>query len=168
MTEFALVSNGFVASGIPDAELTGIFKNLKALKKDSYVDFTVVLKGHMAVEVIRCVRRLTGDSFRDWMKANSDGPIGPLVRDLLNYLNGKVGYHTVHSSIAIQESRLTQVDHFHSAVYTPTTRQESSLEPLLKQGMSLHDYDFYRLMAGIGAVDIARIFLLLGGESYYA
>jgi hypothetical protein len=160
--------NGFFFDQVNDAEMATIFKNLAALRRDSLVDFNMVLKGHVPVEIIRLVRRLTGDTFSQWLRANADGPLAGLVRDILNYLNGKIGHLSINTSISIHEERMKNLSHYHDAVYTPTGREGSSLDPLLKNGLKLFDFDLYRLLAGIGPIAVGRIFLLHGGESYYA
>lgn len=168
MTAYRLGPNGFFNDEVSDAEMATIFKNLAALRRDSLVDFTLILKGYVPVEIIRLVRRLTGDTFSQWMRANADGPLASLVRDILNYLNGKVGHLTINTAISIHEERMKTTPHRHDAVYVPTNAAGgSALDPLLKSGLELYDFDLYRLIAGMGPIAVARIFLLHGGESYY-
>lgn len=168
MTTFRMGVNGYYNDQVTDTEAPTIFRNLVALRRDAAQDFSVVMEGHAPVEIIRLARRLTGDSFAQWVRANADGPLGTLMRDILNFLNGKIGHLTVNTAITIQEERLKNASHFHDAVYVPTSRDGSTLDPLLRQGLKLYDFDLYRLISGIGPVNLGRIFLLLGGENYYA
>ena len=167
MTSFRMGTNGFFNDQVTDAEATGLFRNFVALRRDSYVDFNVMLKGHVPIEIIRAVRRLTGDDFADWMRVNAEGPLASLVRDILNYLNGKIGHMSLRTSITMHEERLRNFNHHHDAVYVTTSHGGSSIDPLIKQGLQLYHFDLYRLMAGIGTLDVSRIFLLLGGGTYY-
>lgn len=168
MATFKLGVNGYVNSQISEAELGAILKNLQLLRRDSYVNFAVVADGRLAIEAIRCARRLTGDSFREWMRVNADGPLRSLVRDILNYVNGKVGHLTMNSSITMHEEILRNNAHRQvEALYVPTDREGSAIDTHLKNGRSLYDFDLYRLMAGLGPINVVRIFLLLGGAVYY-
>lgn len=167
MTSFRMGTNGFFDDQVSDAEATGLFRNLVALRRDAYVDFNVLLKGYTAIEIIRIVRRLTGDNFADWMRVNADGPLSGLVRDLLNYLNGKIGHMSVRTSITMHEERLRNTNHHHDAVYTTTNTGGSSIDKLLRDGCYLYHFDLYRLLAGLGPLDVGRVFLLLGGGTYY-
>lgn len=169
MPEYRLVGNGYVAANLGDQDLPSILRNLKALRNDAYVDFSLVEKGHVAVETIREVKRLTGNSFRDWLAANyggGNGPISGLVRDIVHYLNNRIGHAQLITSISVQENRLKQLLRSRNGVYTPTTRTING-DDFLQKGDEVFDYDLYRLMAGIAPANVGRIFLLLGGESYY-
>lgn len=168
MTTFRMGPNGYYNDQVSDTEAPTLFRNLGALRRDAYQDFSVVMEGHAPIEIIRLARRLTGDNFAQWMRANADGPLGSLVRDILNYLNGKIGHLSINTAISIQEERLKTTTHYHDAVYVPTSRDGSTLDPLLKQGLKLYDFDLYRLLSGIGPINLGRIMLLLGGETYYA
>jgi hypothetical protein len=168
MAKFKLGVNGYVTDQSSEAELTAIFRNLALLRRDSCVDFSVVADGRMAIETLRCARRLTGNNFREWMRVNADGPLKVLIRDLLNYINGKVGHLTMNSSITMHEEMLRNNAHRQNeALYVPSDREGSAIDIHLKNGRNLFDFDLYRLMSGMGAVNVARIFLLLGGASYY-
>ena len=167
MTAFRMGPNGYFNDQVSDAETPTVFRNLAALRRDSMQDFTVVMEGHMPIEVIRLARRLTGDNFAQWMRVNADGPLRELVRTILNFLNGKLGHLSVNTAISMHEERMKNMSHFHDAVYVPTNRDGSSLDVLLRQGLKLFDFDLYRLLEGIGPVQVGRIFLLLGGETYY-
>lgn len=161
-------ANGFFNDQVSDAEMVTICKNLQMLRRDSLVDYTTVLQGHVAIEIIRLVRRLTGDDFAQWMRVNADGPLAGLVRDTLNYINGKIGHLSMKTSVTMHEERLRNVNREHLATYTPLGREGSSLDPMLKNGLSLFNFDLYRLLSGIGPVEVGRMFLLLGGDTYYA
>lgn len=168
MTDFRFVGNGYVNAQVSDSEASGLFRNLAALRRDSFTDFSVIMEGHLPIEIIRIANRLSDADFVDWMRVNADGPLSGLVRDILNYLNGKVGHFTIKTSINIHEERLRPGTRLHDATYTPGTRSESSMDGNLRNGDRLFNFDLFRLMAGIGPVDVGRIFLLLGGASYYA
>lgn len=170
MPEYRLISNGYVDAGLSDQELTALFKNLRYLRKDSYNDFELVIKGHVAEETLRDARRLVGSSFEEWLKLNFDGGRGPLAsvaRDIVHYLNGKQHFSTVVSSIRIAEQIMVSAAKSRQATYTPVRRPGGG-EPFLKDGYTIQDYDLYRLAAGIGPANLGRLFLLLGGDSYYA
>lgn len=169
MPNFRLVPNGFIAQDIGDVEADGIFRNLNLLRKDAYSDFEQVIKGHVTLETLRIAHRLTGGSFRSFLEANYDGGNGPLtnlVKDLAHYLNGRVGHHAIITSILNEEKKLQSLNRSSSALYRPTNRPMNAL-PLLEDGYIVHDYDLYRLMAGISPANVGRFFQLLGGETYY-
>lgn len=169
MPEFRLVSNGYANAAIGDGEMGAIFKNLLCLKTDSFVDFELLAKGHVAIETIREVNRLTGGSFKEFLEVNFDsgkGPISALVRDIVHYLNGRCGHQTVMTSISIQENKLKNFNRSRYGTYSPTIRTGTP-EPFLASGDMVYDYDLYRLMSGIGAGHVGRILLLLGGDAYY-
>lgn len=166
MAKYKLGVNGYVSDQTNEAELSATFKNLALLRRDAYVDFSVLVEGRLAIETIRCARRLTGDNFREWMRVNADGPLRALIRDMLNYVNGKVGHLTMNNSITMHEEILRGPRQT-EALYVPSSREGSALDLQLKNGHALYDFDLYRLISGIGAINVARIFLLLGGASFY-
>lgn len=168
MTDFRYAGNGYIGAQVSDSEASTLFRNLAALRRDSFNDFSVLMEGHLPIEAIRTAQVLTGGDFVDWMRVNADSPLQGLVRDILNYLNGKVGHFTIKTSIKIHEERLRPGIHYHEATYTPGARSESTLDGTLRNGARLFNFDLFRLMAGIGPVDVCRIFLLLGGATYYA
>lgn len=170
MPEYRLISNGYVDASLSDQELTSLFKNLRYLRKDSYNDFELVIKGHVAEETLRDVRRLVGSSFEEWLKLNFDGGRGPLAslaRDIVHYLNGKQHYSTVVSAVRIAEQTMMATAKTRQATYIPVRRSGTG-EPFLKDGYTIQDYDLYRLAAGVGPAVLGRLFLLLGGDAYYA
>jgi len=169
MSEFRLTSNGYVDSALTDADLAAIFRNLKALNVASFSNFELLEKSHLAIEVIREIKRLLGGhgNFREWLGVNFSGGAGPLqdlVRDIGHYLNGRIGHTQLITSISVHENRLKMART--APVLTPGIRSGGS-EPFLKKGDEIYDYDLYRLMAGISPNNVGRIFLLLGGETYY-
>ena len=169
MPSFRQVPNGFVHDALSDGDLVVIFKNLALLRKDSYNDFEMVVRGYVTIETLRDASRLIGPSFRQFMEANYDGGRGPLaglVKDIAHYLNGRIGDKGLISSIRVEERKLLASARLRSATYTPTRGSGSSM-PLLEDGYVVHDYDFYRLMGGISPANVGRIMLLLGGDSYY-
>jgi hypothetical protein len=169
MSDYRLVKNGYVPADISDSELAGLFRNLKALKTDAYADFVLVIKGHVAVETLQAVKRLVGHSFHDFLEVNFGGGRGPLAglaRDVVHFLNNRVGYLSVLTSIQEQENRLTALTRRRSAVYTPSISAGRN-EVFLKDGDTVLDYDLYRLMAALGPATTGRLMLLLGGAEYY-
>lgn len=170
MPEYRLISNGYVDASLSDQELASLFKNLGYLRKDSYNDFELVIRGHVAQETLRDVNRLIGGSFEQWLRANYSngaGPIASVVKDIIHYLNGKQSFSTVVSAIRILELTMSSTSRSRQATYTPVRRSGNG-EPLLRDGYELCDYDLFRLMAGIGPANVGRLFLLLGGDAYYA
>lgn len=169
MPSYRIAPHGFINAELSDAEAASIFKNLSLLRKDAYSDFELVIGGHVAIETMREAGRLIGGSFRLFMEANYDGGAGPLanlVKDIVHYLNGRIGHHSITTCIKIEEQKLQSLNRNRSAVYTPSTRMGNAL-PLLEDGYVVHDYDFYRLMAGISPANVGRFLQLLGGEGYY-
>jgi len=169
MPDYRLVSNGYVAADLDEGEMVGIFRNLKLLKTDCNVDFGLVMKTHLAVEVLRDVNRLTGKSFQNWLAVNFEGGrghIADVVRDVLHYLNGRIGHAQLQTSISVHENKLHSVARMKAGSYSPSARVAGN-EVFLRQGEAVYDYDLYRLMAGIGPLAVGRLFLLVGGESYY-
>lgn len=170
MPEYRLVANGYAVSTLTDAELQSIFRNLKALRTDAFVDFELVMKGHVAEEVIREAKQLTGNAFRDWLQVNFAGGTGhfaDLIRDIVHYLNGRIGHAQLLTSISIQENKLKSSSRLRGGVYTPTVRAGGGELLLKEKSDAVYDFDLYRLMAGIAPAGVGRIFLLLGGETYY-
>ena len=169
MPDYRLIDNGYVDSQIPDTELAAVFKRLKALIRDGMIDHELLMKGVLAIDALSLANRLTGRSFRGFVEVNYDegrGPLAGLMRDVVNYLNGKTGHQVLLTSITIHHGKLRPTDYAMEGVY-PHHRKTATSEPLLKDGAVLLDYDLYRLMAGIGAVGVARLFLLVGGADYY-
>jgi hypothetical protein len=89
-----------------------------------------------------------------------------LIRDIVHYLNGRGGHQTVLTSLAIQENKLRSTAKVRYGTYAPAIRAGGG-ESLLKGEDRVYDNDLYRLMAGLGAGAVGRIFLLLGGDAYY-
>jgi hypothetical protein len=170
MSDYRLVRNGYVPTDISEPELMGLFRNLKALKTDAYADFTLVIKGHVAVETLTNVKRLVGHSFHDFLEVNFGGGRGPLaglVRDVVHFLNNRIGYLSILTSIQVQENKLHALTRRRSGVYTPSISSGRN-EVFLKDGDTVLDYDLYRLMAALGPATMGRLMLLLGGEEFYA
>lgn len=170
MPDYKLINNGYVDASLSDQELTSLFRNLRLLRQDSYNDFDLVIKGYVAVETLREIKRLTGNNFAAFLELNFDGGRGPMaliVRDVLHYLNGKQGHQTILSSIRMEEHKLEALAKLRSATYSAPHKASGS-EVFLKAGYRVEDYDLYRLAMGIGPAALGRLFLLLGGESYYA
>lgn len=170
MPEYRLVKNGYVPSDISDGELGSLFRNLKALKTDAYNDFTLVIKGYVAIETLSNVKRLVGPSFHDFLEVNfgnGRGPLANLVRDVVHFLNGRCGYFSIFTAIQIAENNLSSGLRRRSGNYTPSI-SSGKHEDFLKEGDVVMDYDFYRLMAALGPATLGRLVLLIGGEDYYA
>lgn len=170
MPDYRLIKNGCVDASLSDQDLAALFRNLRLLRTDSYNDFEIVVKGYVAVETLREVKRLTGNNFPQFLEANYDsgrGALAGLVRDILHYLNGKQGQNSVLTSLRMHEHMLEAAGRSRAAAYTPTVRPGSGVS-MLNKGYVVEDYDLYRLTAGIGPAAVGRIFLLLGGETYYA
>lgn len=169
MPNYRVAPHGFVSAELSDGEMASIFKNLSLLRKDAYSDFSLVIGGHVAVETLREANLLIGGSFRLFMEANYDGGTGPLanlVKDVVHYLNGRIGHQSIITSLKIEEQKLQSANRIRSALYTPSKRTSISL-PLLEDGYIVHDFDLYRLMAGISPANVGRFLQLLGGEAYY-
>jgi hypothetical protein len=169
MPDFRLASNGYVNAALSDGDLASLFRNLRLLRIDSYNDFEIVMKGYVAIETLRDVNLITGGNFAKFLEANYDsgrGPMAVLAKDILHYLNGKVGVQSLLSQIRIQEHTLQAAAKRRAATYGPIHRAGSSV-PFIEKGYRLDDYDLYRLAAGIGPAALGRLFLLLGGENYY-
>lgn len=169
MPNYRIAPHGMVNAELTDVELSNIFKNLNLLRKDAYSDFELVIGGHVGIETLRAGGQLIGGSFREFMEANYDsgkGPLANLVKDIVHFLNGRIGHQSIVTSIKIEEQKLQSANRVRSAIYSPSKRTGSSL-PLLEDGYVVHDFDFYNLMAGISPANVGRFLQLLGGESYY-
>lgn len=169
MPEFRRGNNGYVSAQLSDGELATMFKNLKHLRQDAYQDFELIMKGDVTIETLREVTALCGTSFAGWMEVNFDngkGPLSDLVRDIVHYLNGRCGHRQMITSLSIQENKLQDAASTRYGTYTPTVRTGGHAA-FLQEGDKVYDNDLYRLMAGVGAGVVGRIFLLLGGENYY-
>lgn len=170
MPNFRQAPNGYVSDELSDAELTGAFRNLNLLRKDAANDFSLLIDGSMAIEALHEAGRLIGPSFRRFMEANYDsgrGRLAGLVKDIAHYLNGRIGHHSLLTSIRVEELKLqNNANRVRTATYSPTHVASSAL-PLLEDGYVVHDKDLYRLAAGISPANVVRIVMLLGGDSYY-
>lgn len=170
MPDFRLISNGYVDATLSDQELTALFKNLRMLRKDSYNDFELLVKGHVAEETLREIQRLTGGSFAQWLEVNFDhgkGPISGVIRDVMHFLNNKQSHFTVNTSVRQAELSLAAAAKARSAAYSPNRRTGTG-ESFLRAGYKVEDYDLFRLMGAVGPALVGRLFLLVGGDTYYA
>lgn len=169
MLKYRAVSRGFINADLNETEVSNAFKNLNLLRKDAYNDFELVVGGHVSIETMRISNLLTSGSFRQFMEANYDsgkGPLSGLIKDIAHYLNGKVGHRAITTSINIEEQKIRSQTRIRSATYSPSKTSGSSL-PLLEDGYIIHDFDLYRLMAGISPANVGRFFQLFGGETFY-
>lgn len=170
MPDFKLIKNGYVDASLTDQEITNLFANLKLLRRDSYNDFDLVMKGYVAVETLQVVKKLTGNDFPAFLSVNfrgGSGPVAHVIRDIIGMLNGRQGHQGVLSAIRMEEHALEAQARSRAASYQSSTRP-SGQELLLKDGYQITDYDLYRLCSGIGVAALGRFFLLLGGDSSYA
>lgn len=169
MPNYRRIANGFITADISEEEANNLFRNLDLLRKDAYSDFELVVKGHVTLETLRIASRLTGGSFRQFMEANynqGSGSLANLIKDIAHFLNGRLGHHSIITSIKNEEQKLQNFSRSKTATYTPSKRAASAL-PLLEDGYIVHDHDLYRLMAGISPANVGRFLQLLGGENYY-
>lgn len=169
MPNYRVAPNGFINAALSDEEANALFKNLNLLRKDVYTDLSLTTKNHVSLETIRIAMQLTGGSFRQFMEANynqGSGSLANLIKDIAHYLNGRLGHQSILTAIKNEEAKLQNFNRTKSALYTPTRRASNAL-PLLEDGYIVHDYDLFRLMAGIAPANVGRFLQLFGGESYY-
>lgn len=169
MPNYQTTENGFVSSTLTEQEIANLFKNLNLLRKDAYANFELVVDGHVTIETLRIAKQLTGGSFKEFLEVNYDhgrGSLANLIKNILHFLNGKVGSGSVTALLKVEELKMSGPNRNRSPIYTPTQRTGNSL-PMLEDGYVVNDYDLYRLMSGISPANVGRFFQLFGGESYY-
>jgi len=169
MPNFRQIANGFIHNAVSESELSTIFKELNLMRKETYTDYTLVSEGHVAVDTLQRVYRLAGPDFPAFLEANYDrgrGMLALLVKDIVLYLNGKLGHQTIITHLRMEERKLASRLRAGPAVYQ-SLKTVPNATPLLGDGETLGNNDLYRLMAGISPANVGRLLMLIGGENYY-
>lgn len=119
--------------------------------------------------VMDLCRELTGESFKDFLIANFNNGFArraDLVSTVIGYLNGTLSGGAVTTQLTIGENEfLHRVSKGLNFTHTVT---ESHTAKLPKGIESVTNKDFYRLIECMGPVKVARLFLMLAGETFYA
>ena len=167
MVNFRQIKNGFINYELGDNDLFIITRNLKQFIWSGYHDYDTRLNPLIIKDILKQTRLMVGSDFRAFLMANYNRGIGPqagLVREVVNYLAGALGYRSVSTAILIEENKIKSYDKFDnwsSKTITSNHMDTSGLTNLDK----ITDYDFYRLCAGITPELLARLFLVIGGEN---
>ncbi len=167
MANFRQVKNGFVNYDVGDGDLMTIMRNLKQFIWSGYSDYNIRLNPLIITDILKQTRLLVGQDFRAFLMANYNRGIGTqagLVREVVNYLSGQVGYRSVNTAIVIEENKIKSYDKFEN--WGAKTISANHMDTVgLSQLDKVNDYDFYRLCAGLSPELLARMFLVIGGEN---
>lgn len=169
MPNYRQIANGFVDDRLSEGQLNETFRNLNLLRQDAYNNFELMISSHVAIETLVAANLLTGGDFQSFLEANYNGGAGRLanlIKDIGHYVNGKIGHQSLITSINVEERKLRGINRSTPATFSPSRNAPGHLA-LLDDGHVIHNFDLYRLMAGISPANVGRMFQLLGGESYY-
>lgn len=166
MSKYSKTVYGYVLASVAREDVLRQFKILRLIKRTIDVDLDPITKASVAKDVMDVSKVLVGGSFREFVIANYDngrGPLSNVMKAVVQYLNGQLGFRNLLSMITVEENKL--------GFFTPDNREgEAPLEikpstgiPLLEQGQVLNDDSLFKLMEGISPIHYARILLLLAG-----
>lgn len=167
MVNFRQIRNGFILYEVTEGDLLTIMRNLKQFVWSGYSDYSIRLNPLIVKDILKQTRILAGPDFRAFLMANYNRGVGPqasLVREIVHYLNGMVGYRSVSTAITIEENKIKSYDKFDNWSSKTISARHMDAEGL-SQLDRVTDYDFYRLAAGMSPELFARLFLVLGGEN---
>lgn len=150
-------------------EFTESLYTLKVFCRSAAASSSLKYDAKTTLMMMDLCREMTGRSFKDFLAENFNNGMArraPLVTEIVNYLNGTVTWRAVKTQITIGENALRQkVAKDLNFAHTVAERQSSTLP---KGFEKITNKDFFRLIECLGPVHVARLFLMLAGESFYA
>lgn len=169
MGTYVQVKNGFVNGNVRDADIAAASTNIRTFLNSSTQDYKMKTSSRSYQEVLRAARVLIGEDFKGWLVANYKNGLGPcanIVGTILLYLNGQLSARSIGSNISIGESTViynnSNMNAWERRSITRSTEQKS---PILLDNVT--NFDYYRLLRGIGVEFLARLILVVLGENRY-
>lgn len=169
MSYYVQVKNGFVSGGVRDADVAAAVANIRSFLNSAAQDYEMKISPRTYKEVLRAARVLIGEDFQGWLVANYKNGLGPcanIVGTILLYINKLNSARSICSNISIGESVVThnnnQINGWEKNVVTPNKNQKN---PIMLDEVT--NFDYYRLLRGIGVEYLARLLLVVLGENRY-
>jgi hypothetical protein len=171
MSTFVRAKNGFVNGAVTNADVSAAKEVIRAFLNSTTQDYAQKTNPIIYQEVLRAARCLIGENFQDFLEANYKNGIGPLasiVGSIVLYLNNKCSARAIGSDIRCAEEI---VHHNNNTTGAWERRFITSTQSSARNSMALTDnitnFDYYRLLRGIGMENMSRILLALLGETRY-
>lgn len=105
---------------------------------------------------------LTGKNFKEWLRINAEkGKQVSLVKEIIRYLNGETTSRGIDTQILIGENRVIakESETFDAvSTYTPGKYDIPGIKTVTNK-------DFYKLVEAIGPYRLARLFLMILGDT---
>lgn len=150
------------------SDFTEALYTLKVFCRSAAAASTLKYDAKSTLAIMSICRDMTGLNFKEFLIENFNNGMArraPLVTEIVNYLNGDVTWRAVKTQITIGENALRQkVTKDLNFAHTIEEKQSSSLP---KGFEKITNKDFFRLIECLGPVHVARLFLMLAGESFY-
>lgn len=169
MTVFVQVKNGFVNGQVVNADIAAASMNLHVFNNSAAQDYDFKTNSRTYQEILRAARVLIGEDFRGFLSANYKngfGPIANLVSGILHYLNNKASARSVIKDIAIAESIVYDNNSIPNGWEKRSVKtNKESTPPIFIDNIT--NFDYYRLLRGIGIENLSRLLLVVLGENRY-
>lgn len=167
MNKFRRVNHGFVLATTSCDVVKTQFKVLGLIKDSIDEDLSPKNKAAVTTDVLEVSRELVGGRFKEFVEVNYGGgrsPLANLMKSVVQYLNGRVGFRNLLSLINIEENKLGIFLSDNRELPNPSLLKAGTPIPLLEGSDVLRNDDLFKLLEGIGPVNYARILLLLNGS----
>ncbi|UYE93491.1 virion structural protein [Shewanella phage FishSpeaker] len=120
------------------------------------------------IAIMNLCRELSGGNFKDFLIENFNNGFArraDLVTSIVRYLNGEVTNRAVTTQLKIGENEFLQrVSKDLNFTHTVSEMHTAALPKGMEQ---VTNRDFYRLIECMGPVKVARLFLMLSGDTYH-
>lgn len=171
MSTFVRVKNGFVNAAVTNADVLAAKEVIRAFLNSTTQDYGQKTNPIIYQEVLRAARILVGENFQDFLEANYKNGIGPmasLMSTIVMYLNDKCSARAIMSDVRCAEEI---TNHNNQTAGAWDRRFITDRQNTARTAMALTDnvtnFDYYRLLRGIGMENTARILLAILGETRY-
>ena len=169
MPDYREVRNGFISGEIDEAHFAIVVRNLKSYIRSSLNNPTVKVEPTLVSEVIRDMNSLTGGDFRSFLIANYNnglGPVSQLSKEIVSFLYDGTNLSGLTTRINVEERK----NQFHEEPAMKNVPRYISVDGTSSDKFNNVDkivnYDFYRVLAALSPIGMARLFLVLSGETY--
>lgn len=169
MAIFVQVKNGFVNGSVVAADIAAAKENLRAFINTSIQDYGQKTNPFIYLEILKASRVLLGEDFRSFLIANHKNGLGPcssLMMAIVHYLNGNGSTRTIIMEIRRAEEIVSYNNSTPGAWDNRFIVKQKTADNSRNLGLldNVSNFDYYRLLRGIGIPNLSSLLLVLLGE----
>lgn len=171
MTTFIQIKNGLVSGNVREVDVYAAQENIRTFLNSTAQNYALKINPFGYREIMRATRLLMGEDFKGFIAANYKNGLGPcanLFSTILMYLSGKVSARAVAQSIRSMESIVEYNNKTPNGWTSRTIMSAGKHNNQLHSLDNITNFDYYRLIRGIGVENLSRLFLVILGESHNA